>query len=1159
MNGKTPGLGIEEIYFAAVNHEDRAARAAYLDQACGLDSELRRHVERLLDARSERGSFLQSHALGPTVEFSAGPIAEGPGTVIGPYKLLEPIGEGGMGIVYMAEQTQPMRRKVALKIIKPGMDTKQVIARFDAERQALALMDHPNIARVLDAGATESGRPYFVMELVNGIPITDYCDRNRVPIEDRLALFVQVCQAVQHAHQKGIIHRDLKPSNVLVTMIDGAAVPKIIDFGVAKATGQQLTEKTLFTGFTQLIGTPLYMSPEQAEFAGVDVDTRSDIYALGVLLYELLTGTTPFDQDTFRRAAIDEVRRIIREQDPPKPSTRISTMEATATAVSANRRSDPRSLGKLVRGELDWIVMKALDKDRSRRYETANALADDLKRFLNQEPVEAGPPSTWYRLRKTARRNRAALVTAALVAVALVAGTVVSTWQAIRAVRAERLAGIRLNAERAALLEVTHERNRADVARNEADRRATEAREVVDFLVNDLIGAASPSKDLGTIPTAEQVLARADEGMAKKFADRPLIEASIRHALGKAYEELGQYPKAEQHARRAVQLRLAQLGPEHADTIAAQNALGWAFYREGKTAECRALLTPVLATARQALGPEHHESLRTMHVLAPALPYVDAQALGEEELAIRKRRLGADHPQTLSVMNDLAVSFAKSGNFERAISLYEHVLTVQLRDQPHHPDTLITLNKLADVHHLLGRHDRAADIKRRVMEGRIRVLGLAHPLTADTIWSYYDSARRDRAHCNEARKTLEPLLDQSRRELGQEADLTITLTGWLAATVGRLGQTEKATALVDALPVNHQARRAREELACALSETNPDAAVVQFQRLEALRPGLIPADDPFGLVVRTRLALALRERGRFAEAWPLLEQTLAEALQLGKAAPTLRLGIEEPRGLAQLLLRHWPGLAPGISPAERPPASFTIDAPFRAKSTVADGRIAPDEYGPAIEATFDGNANPGRLWAWGTSRSKTPHDLSVRIRTAYTDQSLFLAFQVRDQLVCAGELNAATPHLNDSVVVYLNGDHVANDHMRFLGNADIDLGNREGFQLTADARGHQYTIATDFTNADWKVGTSRTPDGYIIEFEIPLALIDTRDGKEYVPATSGSEILVNFVVSDCDDPQIQESNFGIFWAEDPNITPYLGGEDFWTVSLRLVPKPASSP
>src|SRR5205823_14789667 len=315
------------------------------------------------------------------------PVGEGPGAVIGSYKLLEEIGEGGFGVVFMAEQTRPVRRRVALKVLKPGMDTRQVVARFEAERQALALMDHANIAHVFDGGETESGRPYFVMELVRGVAITEFCDQNQLDVRERLKLFVDVCQAVQHAHQKGVIHRDIKPSNVLVTMHDSKAVVKVIDFGIAKATGQLLTEKTLFTNFAQMIGTPMYMSPEQAQMSGLDVDTRSDIYALGVLLYELLTGTTPFDKERLRTAGYDEIRRIIREEEPARPSTRLSTIGQAATTASANRRSDPRRLSQLFRGELDWIVMKCLEKDRGRRYETASALAADVEHYLNDEPV----------------------------------------------------------------------------------------------------------------------------------------------------------------------------------------------------------------------------------------------------------------------------------------------------------------------------------------------------------------------------------------------------------------------------------------------------------------------------------------------------------------------------------------------------------------------------------------------------------------------------------------------------------------------------------------------------------------------------------------------------------------------------------------------------
>jgi WD40 repeat protein/serine/threonine protein kinase len=430
-----------DLFIAALQISDPSERSAWIDRECGGDAALRERVEVLMQAFDKAGSLLESPVV--ACEVNGGhqgqievsrqhllatidePISERPGTVIGPFKLLEQIGEGGFGVVFMAEQTQPLRRKVALKVLKPGMDTRQVIARFEAERQALALMDHPNIAKVLDAGQTTSGRPYFVMDLVRGLPITEYCDQGQLTLKERLELFIPVCQAVQHAHHKGIIHRDLKPSNVLVTLQDGAALVKVIDFGIAKALGQQLTDKTLFTGFAQLIGTPLYMSPEQTALSNVDVDTRSDIYSLGVLLYELLTGTTPFDTKRLQQAGYDEMRRIIREEEPPKPSTRISTLGQAATTVSTQRKSDPRRLSQLFRGELDWIVMKALEKDRNRRYESASGFARDIERYLHDEPVQACPPSAWYRLRKLARRNKRVAVMASLLFAMLVVAVAV--------------------------------------------------------------------------------------------------------------------------------------------------------------------------------------------------------------------------------------------------------------------------------------------------------------------------------------------------------------------------------------------------------------------------------------------------------------------------------------------------------------------------------------------------------------------------------------------------------------------------------------------------------------------------------------------------------------------------------------------------------------
>ena len=419
---------VEMIFAAALQMASPEARAKYLDEACGGDADLRRMVEELIEADGKAGSFLESPAGCPPSTADMPGIAERVGTMVGRYKLLQELGEGGMGTVFMAEQTEPVKRRVAVKIIKQGMDTRQFIARFEAERQALAMMDHPNIARVLDAGCTDTGRPYFVMELVKGIPITRFCDENRLTTRQRLELLVSVCQAVQHAHQKGIIHRDLKPSNVLVASYDDRPVPKIIDFGVAKTTNQPLTEKTLFTQIGQILGTLEYMSPEQAVLNQLDVDTRSDVYSLGVILYELLTGVTPVDSGRLRSAALDETLRIIREEEPLKPSTRLSSLGERATAMAAYRGVAPDRLATEIRGDLDWIVMKALAKERSRRYDSASRLADDVERFLNHELVEARAPSRWYQLRKFYERNKTLTTSVATVIVALSLSLAVAIW-----------------------------------------------------------------------------------------------------------------------------------------------------------------------------------------------------------------------------------------------------------------------------------------------------------------------------------------------------------------------------------------------------------------------------------------------------------------------------------------------------------------------------------------------------------------------------------------------------------------------------------------------------------------------------------------------------------------------------------------------------------
>ncbi|MSU63797.1 MAG: serine/threonine protein kinase [Pedosphaera sp.] len=583
MNTKHDSL--RTIFNDAAELANPAERAAYLQQACGGNHDLRRKIEELLSAHGEAGSFLGDG--GPTTILV--PITERAGDRIGRYKLLQQIGEGGCGVVYMAEQEEPVRRRVAVKVIKLGMDTKNVIARFEAERQALAMMDHPNIAKVLDAGATDTGRPFFVMELVRGVKITEYCDQHSLTTRERLDLFIKVCQAIQHAHQKGIIHRDIKPSNILVTVNDGVAVPKVIDFGIAKATEGRLTNKTLFTQFEALIGTPAYMSPEQAIMTSLDIDTRSDIYSLGVLLYEILTGQTPFDGKELMAAGLDEMRRTIREQEPARPSTRLSTMlAAELTTTAKHRQSDAPKLINLLRGDLDWIVMKALEKDRARRYETANGFAADIQRHLNNEPVVARPPSATYRFQKMIRRNRSVALTTAVVALTLILALGFSTAAFFR----ERKARMQAAA--------------AERAREEA-KRATQAESVradsvADFVTHFIEGAVPDLYRHGHREPIKRLFEVADRA-AQSLSNAPLAEARLRFAMGRAYDETlyetgeaaRQYSAAEklastlgQNGRDLAELaNLRSLGPklwDYSDTKAAGEEMTRELLARGKAA-----------------------------------------------------------------------------------------------------------------------------------------------------------------------------------------------------------------------------------------------------------------------------------------------------------------------------------------------------------------------------------------------------------------------------------------------------------------------------------------------------------------------------------------------------------------------------------------------
>jgi serine/threonine protein kinase len=669
------------IFEQALDIETPSERASFLDQACAGDAALRAGVEELLQAHAEAGRFLDPDGALPLNCPEVSAPLERPGTVIGPYKLLEQIGEGGMGLVFMAEQAQPIRRRVALKILKPGMDTRQVIARFEAERQALALMDHSHIAKIFDAGTTDSGRPYFAMELVRGVPITDYCDERRLTTRQRLELFVIVCQAVQHAHQKGVIHRDLKPSNVLVSHHDTVAVPKIIDFGIAKATGSAvggLTDRTLFTNFTLMLGTPLYMSPEQAEMNGLDVDTRSDVYSLGVMLYELLTGTTPFASDALKKVGPDEMRRIIREVEPPPPSRRLSTLSVQAcSTVSERRGADGRRLGQVLRGELDWIVMKALEKDRDRRYESASAFAADVQRYLNDEAVEACPPSAGYRLRKYVRRNRRVLVPLGVIALVLLAATTVSIWLAVDAEAARILADERLDNERKAQ---AAEKKAQAAAAVDADI----ARAVNEFLQRDLLRQVdsvpfehdefNPNPDL----TVKEALDRAAARIGAQFQDQPLVEAAIRLAIAEAYSSLHRNHSAVPHLERAVVLREKHLGTGHPDTRTAMLRYSNALAGIGRHAEAIRLCKRLLENREEALGPNHPETLAALNGLASAYWIAGQyeQSVPQLEQLLNKQReiCGPTHSQTIGTMHALAQNYLEADRLDESIKLHEALL-----------------------------------------------------------------------------------------------------------------------------------------------------------------------------------------------------------------------------------------------------------------------------------------------------------------------------------------------------------------------------------------------------------------------------------------------------------------------------------------------------
>lgn len=671
------------------------------------------------------------------------------GSIIGRYRILEKIGEGASANVYMVDQIEPVRRRVALKVIKLGMDTREVMARFDAEKQALAMMDHPNIARVLDAGATPSGRPYFVMELVKGVPITHYCDKNHLTPEERLELLLPVCLGVQHAHMKGIIHRDLKPNNILVTLHDGVPVPKVIDFGIAKATDSRLTDHTLFTKFHQFVGTPAYMSPEQAEMSGLDVDTRSDVYSLGVLMYELITGSTPFESQKLLDAGYDRLRKAITEEEPPIPSTRLSSLEKDGlTVIAKYRRLEPGSLSDHVKGELDWIVMKALDKDRTRRYQSAAALGQEIQRYLNDEPVEACPPNKVYRLCKTIRRHRGAALAAALICLSLVAGTLLA-----------------MNGWRRATREAS-----------DALRQAKRA-DTVSHLLFEMFESATPGSNQGRQYTVMQLLDDFGRDLQGHLSQEPEVEYSLRQVLARAYEGLGEYLESEKHWRRSKELARTIYGSDSAQELAADVRLGWVFHQMGHLEEARALIESSLGRQRELLGENHADCLESAIYLVE-IWHGEGDLHKAEQLArsvLARYETMEDRPQRqwIWLQQILAGICRDQGRLDEAETISHRVLAVaSQRHGEDNPHTFKAIHTLAQSFFDRGRFADGEALLEGGLERARRSLGENHPMTL-TLWSDISALRQTQGRREEAVSILENVLKIQKERLG--ADHTDTL------------------------------------------------------------------------------------------------------------------------------------------------------------------------------------------------------------------------------------------------------------------------------------------------------------------------------------------------------------------------------------------------
>ncbi len=825
----------KSLFIEALAIESVDERQAFLRRACGGDASLLQAVSDLLAAHGDAGDFLQGEASPPppTQQGNQTPgLAEGLGTVIGRYKLLQVIGEGGFGVVYSAEQRQPVKRRVALKIIKLGMDTKQVVARFEAERQALAMMDHSNIAKVLDGGATDTGRPYFVMELVKGIPLIEFCDERKLTTEERLHLFVQICQAIHHAHQKGVIHRDLKPSNILVTLHEDQPVPKVIDFGIAKATQQELTEKTVFTRYQDFMGTPAYMSPEQAQFSGLDIDTRTDIYSLGVLLYELLTGRTPFASKELLEQGYDSMRRIIREKDPPRPSTQLGNLPAESlSTVASQRRTNAQKLRQTVEGDLDWIVLKALEKDRSRRYESALGLAQDITRFLEDEPVSAVAPSVRYRFKKFARRNRKTLVASVALACSLILGTTVSTVLAYRAIDAKQQLREALEKEFEARVKAEDAEQAARDAQKQARQEAAVAEAVNRFLNEDLIGYANPINEPDRDLRLRTLLDRASAAIERRFADQPVVESAIRQTLAQAYLNLGEYLRAEHHAERALTLRSQTLPEDSPDRVQSRILLAAAKLQQGRYREVAPELETLLQFARETFTNQHELTIETAYWLSKAYGQIsradDGEALMVEFLPISQTILPADHWLAPTIVNERGyyhVAYRRMAEAE-AFSLrwLAHYRSAFGRE---HPYAIMLMHNLASAQIYQGKHEEAKAVYEETLELMEKVLGARHPsrikTLAESAWYY-----RFTGQFEPAEKLLQDAYRQAREVLGDSHPDTRRITQWLSSMYTRVDRLPKRRALLHTLlqrdPENPHAR---EDL----------AGFLEFESLTPLMP-----------------------------------------------------------------------------------------------------------------------------------------------------------------------------------------------------------------------------------------------------------------------------------------------------------------------------------